>query len=189
MMLTSGVAKKFWPEAFLAAVQVHNLSPLGGIETPHELFFGAKPDVRSLRMFGCEVYCHKTPLALTKLGERSERSLLLCCEQGTKGWRVLLESGDVVIRRNCLFVKHAVEDDDDSDSDMENDGAGDTGVSAMSAAGESDGGDDAAAADDADDSDKGEAPDELCRQVAVPNSVCCRRGSVSRARSCAMSTR
>jgi hypothetical protein len=105
-MLTSGVAKKFWTEAFLAAVQVYNLSPrLSGIETPHMLFFGEKPDVRSLWMFGCEVYCRKTPLlvVLTKLGERSERGLLLCSEQGTKGWRVLLESGDVVVRRNCLM--------------------------------------------------------------------------------------
>ena len=136
------------------------------MSTPHEMFFGTKPDVRSLRTFGCEVYCRKQPTALTKLGERSERSIFMGREPGTKIWRVLLENGGIVIRHNCVFVETVVEDED-SDSEMETDSNGGSG---MSAAGESESGDDAAAADNADDeSDEGEAAQEIRRDVEVPN--------------------
>ena len=90
----------------------------------------------------CDVYCRKTPTALKKLGERSERGRLMGREPGTKGWRVLLDSGGIVIRYICIFVEVAAEDggdDADDDSDYDN-------SSTQSAAGESDGGEDAVAA-------------------------------------------
>jgi hypothetical protein len=133
LLNSSGVAKKYWAEAFSAAVDIYNVSPrMGAIETPYQLFFGVKPDVRSFRTFGCEVYCRKQRAALTKLGERSERGLVMGREPGTKGWRVLLENGSVVVRYNCVFVEN-VEDDDDSDDDEDIDRVVD-GSSAVSAA-------------------------------------------------------
>jgi hypothetical protein len=58
MLNERGIAKKYWAEAFAAAVDIHHVSPrLGNVKTPWELFYGTKPDVRSLRAFGCLVYC------------------------------------------------------------------------------------------------------------------------------------
>ena len=53
MLNDRGIAKKYWAEAFAAAVDIYNMSPrLGNEKTPYELFCGAKPDVRTLRTFG-----------------------------------------------------------------------------------------------------------------------------------------
>jgi transposase InsO family protein len=123
MLTEQGIAKKYRAEAFVAASDIYNISPrLGNMQTPWELFYGTKPHVRSLRTFGCEVYCCKTTLALTKLGERSERGRLMGREPGTKGWRVLLETGSVVIRYDCIFVQGStVEDSDTANSDSDSD--------------------------------------------------------------------
>jgi hypothetical protein len=118
MLNEQGIAKKYWAEAFAAAIDIYNMSPrLGNAATPYELFCGVKPDVRGLRTFGCEVFCCKQPLALIKIGERSERGRLMGREPGTKGWRVLLETGSVVIRYDCIFVEGSTVEDSDSDSD------------------------------------------------------------------------
>jgi hypothetical protein len=86
MLNSSGVAKKYWAEAFAAAVDVYNMSPrLGNVETPYELFCGAKPDVRGSRTSGCAVFCRKQPVELTKLGERSNHGPLMGREPDTKG--------------------------------------------------------------------------------------------------------
>jgi transposase InsO family protein len=123
MLNEQGIAKKYWAEEFAAAIDIYNISPrLGNVQTPWELFYGTKPDVRSLRTFGCEVYCRKTAPALTKLGERSERSRLMDREPSTKGWRVLLETGSVVIRYDCIFVEGStVEDSDTANSNSDSD--------------------------------------------------------------------
>jgi transposase InsO family protein len=132
MLNSSGVAKKYWAEAFAAAVDVYNMSPRqGNVKTPYELFCGAKPDVRGLRTFGCEVFCRKQPVALTKFGERSNHGRLMGGEPGTKGWRVLLDAGNVVVRYDCVFVEYAAEDDDsESDNDSMDDNAGSTAPAA-----------------------------------------------------------
>jgi hypothetical protein len=145
MLNSSGGAKKYWAEVFAAAVDVYNMSPrLGNVKTPYELFCGAKPDVRGLRTFGCEVFCRKQPVALTKLGERSNHGRLMGREPGTKGWRVLLDAGNVVVRYDCVFVEYAAEDDD---SESDNDSVDDKADSVAPAAGENVGAADAAASD------------------------------------------
>jgi hypothetical protein len=54
MLNERGIAKKYWAEAFAAVVDIYN------VKTPWELFHGSKPDVRSLRAFGCEAVSRKT---------------------------------------------------------------------------------------------------------------------------------
>lgn len=145
MLNSSGVAKKYWAEAFAAAVDVYNISPrLGNVEAPYELFCGAKPDVRGFRTSGCAVFCRKQPVELTKLGERSNHGPLMGREPDTKGWRMLLDAGNVVVRYDCVFVEYAAEDDDsESDHDSVEDNAG----LVAPAAGENVGASGAAAAD------------------------------------------
>jgi hypothetical protein len=57
-------------------------------------------------------------LELTKLAKRSERGRFMGRVPGTKGWRVLIETGSVVIRYDCIFVEGStVEDSDTANSD------------------------------------------------------------------------
>jgi hypothetical protein len=106
MLASEKIPKKFWAEAFATAVKLYNLSPRKKMaETPSELFLGEKPVVHDWRTFGCKVYVKVPPTGQTKLGERSETGRLLGYEDGTKGWRVLLDSGKVVVRFNVKFVE------------------------------------------------------------------------------------
>ena len=51
----------FWGHALNVAVHVHNRSPTSAIPagfTPFELWYGHKPSVSHLRIFGCLAYVH-----------------------------------------------------------------------------------------------------------------------------------
>ena len=110
MLLQSSIPKKFWAEAFSTATQLYNVAPrFKQSKSPHELFHDKKPEVQDLRTFGCKAYCLMTPPKKTKLGERTETGRLLGAEPGSKGWRILLDGGGVVVRRDVKFVE-AVED-------------------------------------------------------------------------------
>ena len=116
-------------------------------KSPHELFHDKKPDVQDLRTSGCKAYCLVTPPKKTKLGERTETGRLLGAEPGSTGWRILLDGGGVVVRRDVKFVE-AVEDHSTTshliDDEMES--------AASQAAGENDRAAQAGAADAANDS-------------------------------------
>lgn len=130
MFLSSGIPKKYWGDAFATAAKVYNLCPSAkGDVTPFELFFQKKPDVSRIRVFGCVVYCMLEKMERSKLDSRSEKGRLLGYEDGIKGWKVLLDSGKVVVRRNCRFdesnVMHSTAQSyvryEDSDSDKSTD--------------------------------------------------------------------
>ena len=54
------VPLKFWAEAVNTAVYLHNRSPTSALKdkTPFECWFGEKPDVSNLRVFGCMCFVH-----------------------------------------------------------------------------------------------------------------------------------
>jgi hypothetical protein len=58
--LVSGLPDSFWGEAAQAFVHVTNRFPTApvGDKTPHELWYGTKPDVSHLRVWGCRAYVH-----------------------------------------------------------------------------------------------------------------------------------
>lgn len=58
MIADSGLKKELWSEGLMAAVYVINRSPTSALndKTPYECWFGHKPDVSDLRVFGCEAY-------------------------------------------------------------------------------------------------------------------------------------
>ena len=104
MLIASKIPKKFWGDAFDTAGLLYNLCPkVDRKETSYELFFGRKPDVSRLRVFGCAVYSLIHAQARKKLDAKSEKGRLIGYEDGTKGWKILLDDGRVVIRRHCSF--------------------------------------------------------------------------------------
>jgi hypothetical protein len=104
MLLSSDNPKKYWGDAFATATVIYNLCPKSGQKaTAFELFCGRKPYISRLRVFGCTVYSLINSRERKKLDARSERGRLIGYEEGTKGWKILLDDGRRVVRRHCYF--------------------------------------------------------------------------------------
>ena len=60
MLVDSGLPKQFWCEAVMAATYLRNRSPCValGKTTPYAKWFGSKPNISNLRIFGCLAYAH-----------------------------------------------------------------------------------------------------------------------------------
>ena len=69
MLADSKLPHKFWAEALSTYAYLRNCSPtksLSGI-TPHEAWYGSKPDVSSIRIFACSAYAHVPKVERRKL--------------------------------------------------------------------------------------------------------------------------
>lgn len=80
MLIESGVPKKMWAEAAVAATYIINRSPTRTLEnsaTPAELWFGSKPDLEKLRVFGCKAYAWIPDQCRKKLDSKSRKSVMV----------------------------------------------------------------------------------------------------------------
>lgn len=108
MLFDSGLGKEFWAEAATVACQISNCTPklaLGHV-TPHELWYGNKPDLSNFRIFGsrCMAYL---PISgpRSKLNPRSMNCIMLGVSQNHGAYRLwdpekkkIFFSRDVVVR-------------------------------------------------------------------------------------------
>ena len=79
----------FWPYAFLAACYLRNRLPNLGEQTPYESFYGVKPDVSLLCVFGCPCYVTLvTGQQRNKLDERALSGRLVGYSLVSKGYFV-----------------------------------------------------------------------------------------------------
>ena len=54
MLLDAGLDKRYWGEAALTAVYLQNRLPSRSVSTtPYELWFGRKPEIGHLKVYGC----------------------------------------------------------------------------------------------------------------------------------------
>lgn len=60
MLLQSKLPKEMWGEAILAATYLLNRSPTASLRdvTPAEMFYGIKPNLKNIKIFGCLAYNH-----------------------------------------------------------------------------------------------------------------------------------
>lgn len=104
MMLNSNTSKSFWTEAVLAAVYLINRSPTSALQdnVPAELWYGERPDLRKLRVFGCIDYLHiPKEIVGGKFESRSKKCHMMgYCSNGYRLWcpedKKLLFGRDVV---------------------------------------------------------------------------------------------
>jgi len=54
----AGLPKNLWAEAVIAACYIKNRLTSSSKPTPHEFWFGTKPDVSGLRIYGCTAFVH-----------------------------------------------------------------------------------------------------------------------------------
>ncbi|KAK9822062.1 hypothetical protein WJX74_004518 [Apatococcus lobatus] len=106
MLGDSGLSKELWAEAACTACYIRNRSPASGRDrTPWELFFGKKPDVGNMRTFGTPAYALTPKELRRKLDDRSELGHFVGYPANTKGYRIALPSGKVIIASDVTFVE------------------------------------------------------------------------------------
>ena len=81
---------RFWGEAVRHAVYLLNRLPTKamGDRTPFEAWYGKKPHVGHLRVFGCTAHAKVTTPHLKKLDDRSHMMIYLGVEDGSKAHRL-----------------------------------------------------------------------------------------------------
>jgi hypothetical protein len=79
MMFDALAPRTLWGQAFLAAGYLLNLSPSRrqNGKTPHELWYGRKPNVAHLRVWGCKAYAKVPEPLRTKLDDKSIEGILV----------------------------------------------------------------------------------------------------------------
>jgi hypothetical protein len=91
MLLHSQVPPSFWTHAVRHSAFLINRRPssfLGGKRTPFRPFTGRHPDLRDLRVFGCDAWA-LTPIHTRKaLQPHSRRAVFIGFAQGRKAWRM-----------------------------------------------------------------------------------------------------
>ena len=90
MLLDANLPHKFWAEAISTAAYLRNRSPTSAVEgtTPHEAWYGRKPRVEHLRVFGSTAYVHIPKDERGKLDSKSRKCILLGYGSVRKGYRV-----------------------------------------------------------------------------------------------------
>src|SRR4051794_32005873 len=94
MLIDADLPDNLWGEAAQTIVYLRNrcVSSVTPKATPYEMFFGSKPDVSNLRIYGCLCFgfIPKEARKDNKLGPRAIRSKLVGYGEfeGQKGWRL-----------------------------------------------------------------------------------------------------
>ena len=79
MLADSKLPHRFWVEGLSTMVYLQNRSPTRAPEgiTPYEAWNGSKPNVDSLRVFGCSAYAHVPKAERRKLEPKTRKCVLL----------------------------------------------------------------------------------------------------------------
>lgn len=106
MLLDAKLPQRFWAEAISTAAYLKNRSPTSAVEgmTPHQAWYGEKPGVGHLRVFGCVAYTHVPKEERQKLDSKTKKCTLLGYGSVRKGYRVFDHSTKKVLySRNVVF--------------------------------------------------------------------------------------
>jgi transposase InsO family protein len=90
MIFHANMPINFWAEAVNTAVYLHNRSPTTSLnmKTPYELWFGKKPDVSNLKVFGSVCFIHIPSNLRRKLDPRSRKAVFIGYPLDTKGYKL-----------------------------------------------------------------------------------------------------
>ena len=93
MMMHAGKPKTWWHWAFDWATYVLDRCPRRSNEnsiTPFEVFFGSKPDLAGIRIFGCICFPLVLPSQHKHLTPRAQRGVFVGVDEERRGYRVVL---------------------------------------------------------------------------------------------------
>jgi hypothetical protein len=98
----------FWSEALSCFLHTLNLSPSAAVsgKTPFEAFYGRKPSVSHLHVFGCQVYAHVQKDKHRSFQPKSRKCIFLGYPVDYKGWKCWDPStNEVFISCDMHFVE------------------------------------------------------------------------------------
>jgi hypothetical protein len=108
MMTTANLPRILWGETLSAATYIRNRLPTRSLDTmtPHEAWFGEKPQIKHLRTFGCAAYAHIPNEKTKKLDNRGKLSCFIGYN-GNNQFRVLnIDTGKVEITHDIRFLEN-----------------------------------------------------------------------------------
>ena len=107
MISHAGLSKQYWAEAVATAAYVGNRVPTSAIsdnKTPYERWYGKKPDLSHMKVFGCVGYAHVPDELRKKLDMKAEKLRFIGYSSESKAYRFYNEqTRKVIIRRDAVF--------------------------------------------------------------------------------------
>ena len=107
MIAHAGLPNSYWAEAVATAAYVRNRMPTTAIkndQTPYERWYGRKPNVSHLRVFGCVAYAHVPDSERQKLDKKAVKLRFVGYAKMSKGYRLLdWKTEKIVTRRDVVF--------------------------------------------------------------------------------------
>lgn len=105
LMHEKGVPIELWGEAIGCATYVLNRSlSYANNKTPYEIWFGKKPNVANLRIFGSRVFSHIPDANRRKLDPKARESILAGYSEKAKAYRIWHpETRSITISRDVFF--------------------------------------------------------------------------------------
>ena len=104
MMTQAGLSEQYWAEA-VATLRNRVVTRSLKKTTPYEKWYGKRPDLSHIRVFGCMRYAYISDTNRKgKLSKRAEKLRFIGYSLQTKGYRLLDErTSKVLVRRDVIF--------------------------------------------------------------------------------------
>ena len=106
LLSDSRLPHKFWAEPLSTTAYLINRSPTKSLsnQTPFEAWYGKKPNVKQLRVFGCSAYIHVPKDERKKLDPKSKKCVFLGYSTTRKGYRLYHQKTSRIIHsRDVIF--------------------------------------------------------------------------------------
>ena len=107
MIAHAGLPNSYWGEAVATAAYVRNRMPTTAIknnQTPYERWYGRKPNVNHLRVFGCVAYAQVPDTERQKLDKKAVKLRFVGYAKTSKGYRLLDGKTEIIVtRRDVVF--------------------------------------------------------------------------------------
>ena len=106
MLLDANLPQQYWAEAVNTAAYLRNRSSTSTVKgmTPYQAWYGRKPGVKHLRVFGCEAYAHVSKERRRKLDSKTQKSLMMGYGNIRKGYRLRVKkTGNIIFSQNVVF--------------------------------------------------------------------------------------
>ena len=106
-MYLTGLPLPFWGYALETTAFTLNRAPSKSVETtPYELWYGKRPKLSFLKVWGCDAYVKK--LQPEKLEPKAERCIFIGYPKETVGYTFYLKSeGKVFVAKTELFSRRS----------------------------------------------------------------------------------
>ena len=123
MLHAQEMGNKFWAEAVAMTVYLKNHSPTKALDssTPEEAWFGWKPSVNHLQVFGCKAFIHVPDQKCTKLESKMKECIFVGYSNTSKAYRFFDPATKAIIKsRDIIFDEQSNKWTQDKSMDTEN---------------------------------------------------------------------